>query len=86
MGGDDKQFICNDKKAVKTSGSSFAQAMGFGSVTLKNDESELDNLEDSKFAKFKPQQRLFCERKLKSGQLKFDESRQQYYVRKSANG
>ena len=24
--------------------------MGFGSVTLKNDESELDNLEDSKFA------------------------------------
>ena len=52
-------------KNAKTAGSSFAQAMGFGSVTLKNDESELDNLEDSKFAKFKPQQRLFCERKLK---------------------
>lgn len=79
MGGGDKQFICNDKKNVKTAGSSFAKAMGFGSVTLKNDESELDNLEDSKFAKFKPQQRLFCERKLKTGQLKFDESRQQYY-------
>ena len=78
MGGGDKQFICNDKKN-KTAGSSFAEAMGFGSVTLKNDESELDNLEDSKFAKFKPQQRLFCERKLKTGQLKFDESRQQYY-------
>ena len=53
--------------------------MGFGSITLTNDESELDNIEDSKFAKFKPQQRLFCERKLKTGQLKFDESRQQYY-------
>ena len=64
MGGGDKQFICNDKKNIKTAGSSFfAEAMGFGSVTLKNDESELDNLEDSKFAKFKPQQRLFCERK-----------------------
>ena len=79
MGGGDKQFICNDKKNAQTAGSSFAKAMGFGSVTLKNDESELDNLEDSKFAKFKPQQRLFCERKLKTGQLKFDESRQQYY-------
>ena len=53
--------------------------MGFGSITLTNDESELDNIEDSKFAKFKPQQRLFCERKLKTGQLKFDKSRQQYY-------
>jgi hypothetical protein len=79
MGGGDKQFICNNKKAVKTSGSSFAKSMGFGSITLKNDESELDNIEDSKFAEFKPQQRLFCERKLKTGQLKFDESRQQYY-------
>ena len=79
MGGGDKQFICNDKKASQTSGSSFAEAMGFGSITLTNDESELDNIEDSKFAKFKPQQRLFCERKLKTGQLKFDESRQQYY-------
>ena len=43
MGGGDKQFICNDKKN-KTAGSSFVEAMGFGSVTLKNDESELDNL------------------------------------------
>ena len=79
MGGGDKQFICNDKKAVKNSGSSFAKAMGFGSVTLKNDESELENIENSKFADFKPKQRLFCERKLKTGQLKFDELRQQYY-------
>ena len=58
---------------MRTSGSSFAKAMGFGSVTLKNDENELDNIEDSAFKNFKPQQRLFCERKLKSGQLKFDE-------------
>ncbi len=79
MGGGDKEFICNDKKKLKTAGSSFAKAMGFGSITLKNDESELDNLEDSKFTKFEPQQRLFCERKLKTGQLKFDQSRQQYY-------
>ena len=35
MGGGDKQFICNDKKNIKTAGSSFAEAMGFGSVTLK---------------------------------------------------
>ena len=79
MGGGDKQFICNDKKAMRTSGSSFAKAMGFGSVTLKNDENELDNIEDSEFKNFKPQQRLFCERKLKSGQLKFDELKKKYY-------
>ena len=47
------------KKMRKLPGSSFVEAMGFGSVTLKNDESELDNLEDSKFAKFKPQQSYF---------------------------
>ena len=35
MGGGDKQFICNNKKAMRTSGSSFTKAMGFGSVTLK---------------------------------------------------
>ena len=44
MGGGDKEFICNDKKKLKTAGSSFAKAMGFGSITLKNDESELGNI------------------------------------------
>ena len=51
MGGEDKQFICNDKKNAKTAGSSFVEAMGFGSVTLKNDESELDNLRGFKICK-----------------------------------
>jgi len=79
MGGGDKLFICNDKKAIKTSGSSLFNALNLGSITLKNDEGELENIEDSKFKNFKTQQRLFCERKLKTGQLKFDELSNRYY-------
>ena len=81
-------YTCNNKNEIKKNKKSFFQSFGLDKATLSTDESNLEEINKSKFANFKPQQRLFCERKLKSQQLKFDESKKQYYenVKKPLGG
>ena len=72
-------YTCNNKNEIKKNKKSFIKSFGLDKATLSTDESNLENIKKSKFSNFKPQQRLFCERKLKSKQLKFDEIKKQYY-------
>ena len=81
-------YTCNNKNEIKKNKKSFFKSFGLDKATLSTDESNLEEIKKSKFAGFKPQQRLFCERKLKSKQLKFDQIKKQYYeiVRQPVGG
>ena len=81
-------YTCNNKNEIKKNKKSFIKSFGLDKATLSTDESNLEDIKKSKFSNFKPQQRLFCERKLKSKQLKFDEIKKQYYeiVRQPLSG
>ena len=72
-------YTCNNKNEIKKNKKSYIKSFGLDKATLSTDENNLEDIKKSKFSNFKPQQRLFCERKLKSKQLKFDGIKKQYY-------
>ena len=72
IGGDQKQYKCNKPEKMKSAFSALTRSFGMEKATLPMDEQYMEN---SPFSEFKHNQRVFCERKLKSGKLKYDEKK-----------
>ena len=56
-------YTCNNKNEIKKNKKSFFKSFGLDKATLSTDESNLEEIKKSKFAGFKPQQRLFLRKK-----------------------